>query len=78
MQRVARTPLAATSIALELLAKLPRSGSRSLSNLPGLGGQNVAPKAWVPTPLVTETIVCLLLTHLLTLTYQLGRWLAST
>lgn len=78
MQRVAKAPSAATSIALDLIRKLPASPSRSLSGLPGLGGQNVPPKAWVPTPLVTETVVCLLFTCSLLLTYQLGRWLAST
>lgn len=58
MQRVAKAPSNVSSVALNLLRTLSRPSSRSLSGPPGFRDYNVAPKAWVPTPLVTETVVC--------------------
>ncbi|KAI4117683.1 MAG: hypothetical protein LQ345_002136 [Seirophora villosa] len=56
MQRVAKAPSNASAVALNLLRTLSKPSSRSLSGPPGFRDYNVAPKAWVPTPLVTETV----------------------
>ncbi|KAL8733800.1 MAG: hypothetical protein Q9181_003448 [Wetmoreana brouardii] len=61
MRGLTKATLASFSV-YKLPRDIPRASPRAFSNLSGAGAQNAPPKAWVPTPYVTEVverIICL-------------------
>ncbi|KAI4190342.1 MAG: hypothetical protein L6R41_000868 [Letrouitia leprolyta] len=55
MQRLGKST-AASFASLESISRLLKPYSRTFSGLPRPGNRYAPPKAWVPTPLVTETV----------------------